>query len=419
MPATGDAAKRDGSDGRAAPAGCRAQRHSGEVMEKAHHDATDQLQIGGTPRRRQRSTSRLASSRRRAPARRRRAATRSAARCSFAPQRLADIERCADHSWRAGRAGEREADQRARIEPLQMRRRVRRAPRRRPPPGRGRRARQRASSARDRARRSVASAIASQVVDRRARAAISERPRHSNDPAACTRQPQARRRWPTLSTSNSQSVRTGRAAALQRPGAIEQRVAQGEQRGVARAQAARRLVPTASSASSRRQRSRPMPRSHKSRTSRSRWVDAANAFTPRQAGSVKLGSAGSVDVEVALPALVLELERLDRDGVGVGVEIGQRLEFRHPAAEHLVGDRQLAGLVVDLDDDVLAEVLQRHLGAEPGAEVPDLVGPALELGVVRDAALQRDRLVLGAAGRLARRSRDRRLRGARPPRCCA
>ena len=93
---------------------------------------------------------------------------------------------------------------------------------------------------------------------------------------------------------------------------------------------------------------------------------------------------------------------LDRDGVGVGVEVGQRLELRDPAAEDLVGERELAGLVVDLDDEVLAEVLQRDLGAEPGAEVPDLVGPLLELGVVGDAALERDRLELGAARRLAR-----------------
>ena len=81
--------------------------------------------------------------------------------------------------------------------------------------------------------------------------------------------------------------------------------------------------------------------------------------------------------EVALPALVLELDVLDRDRVGVGVEIGQRLVLRHPAAEHLVGDGQLAGLVVELDDDVLAEVRSaRPPLPRPDAEVPDLVRPA-------------------------------------------
>ena len=37
--------------------------------------------------------------------------------------------------------------------------------------------------------------------------------------------------------------------------------------------------------------------------------------------------------------------------------------------------------------------------------MPDLVGPLLELGVVRDAALQRDGVVFGAAGRLAAAAR--------------
>ena len=45
---------------------------------------------------------------------------------------------------------------------------------------------------------------------------------------------------------------------------------------------------------------------------------------------------------------------------------------------------------------------ERHLRAEPGADLPDLVGPAVELGVVGDPALERDALELGAARRLAR-----------------
>src|SRR4029079_10576409 len=65
----------------------------------------------------------------------------------------------------------------------------------------------------------------------------------------------------------------------------------------------------------------------------------------------------------------------------------------------------LPGFVVELDDDVLAEVPQRHLGPEPRAEVPDLVRPLLEFLVVRDSALERDGIELRAAGRLARRRR--------------
>src|SRR5260221_5412541 len=43
---------------------------------------------------------------------------------------------------------------------------------------------------------------------------------------------------------------------------------------------------------------------------------------------------------VALPALVLQLDMLDSDGVGVGIQVGQRLELRHPAAVDVVGDRK-------------------------------------------------------------------------------
>src|SRR5688572_1701182 len=64
------------------------------------------------------------------------------------------------------------------------------------------------------------------------------------------------------------------------------------------------------------------------------------------------------DVDVALPAFILELDMLDRNRAGVRVKIRQRLKLRYPAAIHLVSERELTGLVVDLDDDVLAEVLQ-------------------------------------------------------------
>src|SRR6202035_2410290 len=52
------------------------------------------------------------------------------------------------------------------------------------------------------------------------------------------------------------------------------------------------------------------------------------------------------------------------------------------------------------DEDVLAEVLQGRLRAEPGAEVPYLVGPLLESDVVRHAPLDRDGVVLCASRRL-------------------
>src|SRR5262249_38977570 len=62
-------------------------------------------------------------------------------------------------------------------------------------------------------------------------------------------------------------------------------------------------------------------------------------------------------------------------------------------------------LVVDLEDDVLAEVLERGLQSEAGAVIPHLVGPALELDIMRHAAVERDRVVFGAARRLARARR--------------
>ena len=85
---------------------------------------------------------------------------------------------------------------------------------------------------------------------------------------------------------------------------------------------------------------------------------------------------------VSLPAFVFELDRLDRDGVGV--QLGNRLVVGNPATMNLVRQRQLAGSVVDFDDDVLPKVLERDFGAQPRAVVPDLAGPAFEHRVVRD-----------------------------------
>ena len=57
----------------------------------------------------------------------------------------------------------------------------------------------------------------------------------------------------------------------------------------------------------------------------------------------------------------------------------------------LIGSsRELAGFVVELEDDVLAEVRERHLEAQPRAVVPHLVGPLLEVAIVGHAALERD-----------------------------
>src|SRR5262249_10829211 len=125
--------------------------------------------------------------------------------------------------------------------------------------------------------------------------------------------------------------------------------------------------------------------------------------SPKRSGQHRLARLGHFDV--ALPALVFELDVLDRNRVRVGVEIGRGLVLGHPAAEHLVRERELPGFVVDLDDDVLAEILERDFRAEAAAEIPDLVRPGLEFRIVRDAAFDRDRVVLGATGRFAARTR--------------
>ena len=122
---------------------------------------------------------------------------------------------------------------------------------------------------------------------------------------------------------------------------------------------------------------------------------ACHVATVAQRRLGRLGDAG-----VALPAFVLELDMLDGDGVGVGVEIRQRLIFGDPAAVDLVGDHQLAGLVVEFEVDVLAEIGQRDLRAEPGAEVPHQAGPVVEGHVLGEAALERDASYLVRPGDL-------------------
>jgi hypothetical protein len=56
-----------------------------------------------------------------------------------------------------------------------------------------------------------------------------------------------------------------------------------------------------------------------------------------------------------------------------------------------VGEHALAGLIEEVDDDILTEVGERHFRL--ASELPDQVGPSLERGVVGDAARQHDRVV--------------------------
>src|SRR5262249_55649810 len=62
-----------------------------------------------------------------------------------------------------------------------------------------------------------------------------------------------------------------------------------------------------------------------------------------------------------------------------------------------VGNRELPGFVINIEENVFTKVLERDFRSKAGAEVPNLVRPLLEFLVVRHAAVQRDRFVLGAA----------------------
>src|SRR5262245_32771142 len=87
------------------------------------------------------------------------------------------------------------------------------------------------------------------------------------------------------------------------------------------------------------------PVSGRSQPSRWRWpdgsrnppgsVNAAVSVNDEATGSAS-GLDRLADRRVALPALVLQLDDLDRDRVGGRVELGQRLVLRHPAPEQLV-----------------------------------------------------------------------------------
>src|SRR5690348_540267 len=131
-----------------------------------------------------------------------------------------------------------------------------------------------------------------------------------------------------------------------------------------------------------------------------------SALPSRLAGGIVEGQLRWLsDSLIPDPALVFELDVLDGHGIRVGIEIGQRLILRHPAPEDVVGDDLLTRFVEDVDQDVLTEVLERYLfAAIPGLGVgivPHLVRPLLELGVMGNAALERDGLKLGATRRFA------------------
>src|SRR6266487_6270239 len=90
---------------------------------------------------------------------------------------------------------------------------------------------------------------------------------------------------------------------------------------------------------------------------------------------------------------------LNGDGICVGIQVRKSLVFRDPAAVDFVGDRQLTGLIVHFDDQVLAKILECDLLAQASALQPDFACPLLERVIMGDAALESDGVVLGAPRR--------------------
>ena len=101
--------------------------------------------------------------------------------------------------------------------------------------------------------------------------------------------------------------------------------------------------------------------------------------------------------QVALPALVLELDVLDRDRVRAGVEIGQRLELRYPAR----GARRTGAPAAPPRSGARSRspcaALASDVEASRSCSTCAAFAHSSKSRVEGDAALQRDRLVLRAA----------------------
>src|SRR5205807_3450699 len=69
-----------------------------------------------------------------------------------------------------------------------------------------------------------------------------------------------------------------------------------------------------------------------------------------------LGGLG--ERQVVLPAFVLQLDVLERDGVPARIQVRQCLVFRHPAPMDDIPMHRLSFLVQQLDPDLLPEILE-------------------------------------------------------------
>jgi len=118
-----------------------------------------------------------------------------------------------------------------------------------------------------------------------------------------------------------------------------------------------------------------------------------------------------LNVVVALPAFVSSLICWMATALALASEIGEGLEFRDPRAKNLVADRELPGLVVDIDDDVFAEILSETSAPSPEPKFQTLFAHFSNSVSLSDAALEGDGFKFGRPGDL------RLLLGSPPSRC--
>src|SRR5262249_47941776 len=89
--------------------------------------------------------------------------------------------------------------------------------------------------------------------------------------------------------------------------------------------------------------------------------------------------------------------------MSIGIEFRQCLILADPAAIDVVGLRDNALLVKELNGDGFAKLLERNRRIAIGSI--NKIGPSFEFRVVRHTSLERDRVKLPDARRHARRAR--------------
>src|SRR6266481_2540418 len=90
---------------------------------------------------------------------------------------------------------------------------------------------------------------------------------------------------------------------------------------------------------------------------KSEAVGAYSMWRSRRVGEGRLTRLG--DFDVALPTLIFQFDVLNGDGVGVCVEISERLKFGNPTPIDLVSNHELASLVIDFEEDIFTKILER------------------------------------------------------------